>query len=454
MSKIKHYVLKNYFLIHDLDQNTVDISYGIRSSGKIKVVNHSDSFFSEQSTKLNKNAIVWDNWLDQEIPFLFTKDKSKEIISIEDDGSVIINYDIIGSAFFFLSGWQELEKGKVDQHGRFPYESSLQKELGIIELPVVNYYYSILSKAICMAYGLNNVPQKFEKKNFVTFISHDIDVCQSGWIQDAFHQVKSKKVISATKIIGQRPFKKDHWFNFDRILEFEKKRNISSTFFFIPRRGSVKNVTEANADYKINSSKIKAVFDKIKHYKSEVGLHGSLGSGLDEQHMADDISRFPQKIIGNRYHFLMYEIDLIPSILDNCTLSYDNSVYFAEHIGFRHSTCTPFYLYNFSTEEPTKVIEIPLTIMDGTLDHNKYMGGTVESELEACKNTINEVAKFNGILSILWHNNYYSDYKYGKWESVLSQILDYVESLKTTYMSGKQLLNHINEPNNHESSNT
>lgn len=454
MSKIKHYFLKNYFLNHNLDESTIDISHGNHSTGKIKIVNNSDSFFNEPRTKLDKKKITWDNWLDQEIPFLFALDKEKEIISTEEDGTVVINYDIIGAAFFFLSGWQELEKGKVDEHGRFPYESSLQKELGIIEIPVVNYYYSILSKAICLAYGLNKVDQKFKDENFITFISHDIDVCQSGWIQDAFHQVKSKKIFSAIKIIGQRPFRKDHWFNFDRILEFEKKRNIASTFFFIPRRGSVKNVTEANADYNIDSNKIKTVFKKIEQYNSEVALHGSLGSGLDDMHMADDVSRFPQKVLGNRYHFLMYEINRIPSILDNCSLSYDNSVYFAEHVGFRHSTCTPFYLYNFSTGEPTLVIEIPLTIMDGTLNHNKYMGGTVDSELEACKHTINEVVKFNGVLSILWHNSYYSDYKFSKWEEVLSQLLDYVESLNTTYMSGEQLLNHINQPNNHEDSNT
>jgi hypothetical protein len=132
------------------------------------------------------------------------------------------------------------------------------------------------------------------------------------------------------------------------------------------------------------------------------------------------------------------------SILDHCSISYDNSVYFAEHVGFRHSTCTPFYLYDFSKNQMSKVIEIPLIIMDGTLQHSKYMGVPISEMLDACKKTIDEVHKFNGILSILWHNNYYSDYKYADWENILGGILDYAQSKNTTYMSGEKIMKELN----------
>lgn len=444
------YVLQNYFLNHKLDIKSIDITRK-GDGGKIQIVNNSDRFFQGKFDCLTPNDVIWDKCLNEEIPFLFTNIKEQEVLNVLEDGSVIINYDIIGAIFYFLSGWQELNSENTTNYGRFSYKSSIQKKLNIIEIPVVNYYYSLLSQAICLAYGLKQIENKFEK--LITFVSHDIDMIKKGWFQDAAHQFKKKRIKSALQIIVKRLFYKDNWYNFDRILKFENKRDISSTFFFLSRKGLAPNFTLKNADYNLNSKDLLLVLDDIRNNGSEIALHGSIGSGLSKEIMEEDIINFPSSVEGNRFHCLIYKIERLSQILEFNGIAYDSSLYFASHIGFRHSTCTPFYLYDFTEKRASKVLEIPLSIMDTTLRQQKYMGITKSETLKTCKKVINESIKFNGVLGILWHNNFYSDFKYKNWENVLEKLLDYAQSLGTDYLNGSQIRNKLTKQRNNENFN-
>jgi len=98
---------------------------------------------------------------------------------------------------------------------------------------------------------------------------------------------------------------------------------------------------------------------------------------------------------------------------------------FAEHIGFRRGTCLPFYLYNFEKNDISTVLEIPLIAMDASLLFNKYMGLSLKESVPAVVALIEEVKKFNGVFTILWHNTSFSDYKYTGWCEVYEQIISY-----------------------------
>src|SRR5690606_13805122 len=53
--------------------------------------------------------------------------------------------DLVASAFFWLSGWQELTTTARDVHGRFPYAASLQAALGCVGQPLVDVYRNVLA---------------------------------------------------------------------------------------------------------------------------------------------------------------------------------------------------------------------------------------------------------------------------------------------------------------------
>jgi len=56
------------------------------------------------------------------------------------DGSGDASFDAVASTFFFLSGWQEVHTKASDEHGRFPFEASIQFKLSMADLPVVDWY--------------------------------------------------------------------------------------------------------------------------------------------------------------------------------------------------------------------------------------------------------------------------------------------------------------------------
>jgi hypothetical protein len=112
---------------------------------------------------------------------------------------------------------------------------------------------------------------------------------------------------------------------------------------------------------------------------------------------------------------------------------------FAETIGFRNSFCFPFFPYNIESDAPHRILEIPLMIMDAALQHEKYMTLELDEAVSRVQPVMEEVKKFNGCVSILWHNNYCSDYKFKGWRDVFSRILDAGNKAGTRYLTGAEV---------------
>jgi len=443
MEKLLAYILKNYSLNHNIEIADFDIGYETSTKNRIRIVNSSNSFFEIRKNS-EKPTVVFKEWKGEMIPFLFAENEDKEILSLSDSGVSTINYDIIGSAFYFLSGWQEIVSSEKDMYGRFPFVASIQKRLNIIEKPIVDYYYDILSEAICKAYQKDKIERRFAKEKMITFISHDIDQCTTGWKEAGFHAVKKMRLLGACKIALNRILGKDVWYNFDEILDYNRKRGIHAAFYFLTRKGKNKKYNIMNADYDLKENRFEHIFAKIRQNNCEVGLQGSLDTGLSKAEMKRDKESIGIEVTGNRCHFLLYDIEKLPAILSDSGIKYDNSTCFAEHVGFRHSTCSPFYYFDFEKDSISESIGLPLVIMDRTLSQKKYMNVPQNKCLDSTKAVIKETAKFNGVLSILWHNHHFSDYKFQGWKEVLNEILDFVELQGGCYKSGEEIVNGIN----------
>ena len=117
---------------------------------------------------------------------------------------------------------------------------------------------------------------------------------------------------------------------------------------------------------------------------------------------------------------VMFNVKKTLEVLEQTALKYDATLGFAEHIGFRRGTCFPFYLYDFKRKQISTILEFPLIIMDTTLIHAKYMKISQHETLHQIEPLIAEVKKFHGVLSVLWHNTSFSDYKYTGWKKFTS----------------------------------
>lgn len=432
------YFIRNFELY--FSTSDIKIQYGKQQDAQVSIVKNIDDSFWNNKKDIDADKIVWKEWKNVRIPFLFN-DGDKEDVLTKKDNLVIVNYDIVASAFYFLSGWNEYISADKDDFGRVTYESTLIHELKIEGIPVVNYYFDILSDAINQITGQTS-KNIWQEHPFAVALTHDIDVCKRAWLEGSFSEFKKKRFLSIPKLILNRLLGKDDWFNFSKIVELERKYNANSTFYFLPRKGKVNEWK--NADYDVLSPEIKKVIQGLNENGNETGVHGSFGTHTNSELMKQDIARISNyPVVGNRFHFLMFDVYRTVSVLENAGVKYDSSICFAEQIGFRRGTCLPYYLYNLEKNEISTVLEIPLIVMDASLMFKKYMGLSQKESVQAVIALIAEIKKFNGVLTILWHNTSFSDYKYTGWCEVYEQIISYCKDNNALMTSNIDIYNRI-----------
>lgn len=433
------YFLKNFELFHNT--NEAEIEYGNIGSASVVIRKNCDDSFWLERKDINTDEVVWKEWKGVRIPFLFDRCDDIDIIT-EQDGKATINYDIVASAVYFLSGWNEYVNPTKDRFGRITFRDSIISRLEISAIPVVNYYFNILEEALFLVYGDTRRKDYWDDRNFAVLLTHDIDTCNSGWLEGSVSELKKRQFTSIPKLIFKRMFTGDDWFNFKVITEIEGKYNASSSFYFLPQKGKAGGLK--NADYDIKSKSIQEAILFLRRHGKEIGVHGSFGSHINQQIFRNDISRLgSQPITGNRFHYLMFDPEKTVSVLEECDIKYDTSLGFAEQVGFRRATCFPFYLYNFEKNEVSPVIEIPLIMMDTTLASAKYMNINKEEALMRFQGLIDETERFRGVFTLLWHNTYFSDYKYSGWKEVYIEMLDYSHKRRGLLTDGKSIYERI-----------
>ena len=428
------YILKNFAAIYKIETDEFNINYGIDNRSKIQIKKGDTDYFNKKEP-LNLSGVIWKEWMGEKIPFLFDSDSENIIISNEE-GNVVINYDFIASAFFFLSNWQEYTSPDKDIYGRFRMTESIQYKQNFICKPVVNYYFDILKNAIEQAYHIKLSQKLWKEKKMAVCLTHDIDLCESAWIQGSFRELLKGNIFAPFKLLASKLFANDRWFNFKEIIDIEKKFNLSTTFYFLPFKGRKNGIP--NADYNISKPKFRKVFGLIRENGSEIAIHGSIGTSTDSGLLKSEIEKMGVEVNGNRYHFLMYDSYLSPSVLSESGLKYDSSLGFAESIGFRNAYCLPFYLFDIKNCRSTDIIEIPLNVMDVSYG-KKYMDITKEEALNKTCHIIDEIEKFNGCFTLLWHNTYFSEYKYEGWKDIYSRIVEHCTGKDAQIASGNEI---------------
>jgi hypothetical protein len=354
----------------------------------------------------------WREWQGQQVPFFF--DQPAAPLLVLQGSKVCISADIISAAFYLLSGWQEYFSTERDRHGRFPYAASVQKRYGFVALPVVNYYFDVLREAVEHVSGQPLQPRRWgpQRAEFAAFISHDVDNLYSAWKAPAKAALQQRQFGRFGKLLWQHLTQPDAWDNLGQVQKATASYGAKSTFFLLPNNTVGPNGTP-NADYHIRQKVIEQQIKILDDAGSEIAVHGSTNTPGDsinlliETHIIREILNQPfdsQIPIGNRFHYLKWEPSITPLVLECVPFDYDTTLAFAEHFGFRHSYCQPFYPFNFERIQAADFLEIPLNVMDATLHHPNYLQLVPDDILPALQPMFAEIKRFGGVASVLWHN--------------------------------------------------
>ena len=346
---------------------------------------------------VNDMEIVIQKW--EEVPCFFkTGPKSS------------IPYDIFAASFYLISRYEEYLPHIKDTHGRYTAAQSLAFKYHFLEKPVVDIWaYKLL------AVLKEKFPEyEFHKRKYTFISTLDIDNAYAykykslvrgvgGFFNDLLH-IRLLRVWS--RFAATFNIKKDPFDTFDTILKVKKEQDVNTIFFFL-----IGDYTTFDTNVSASKNKFRLLIKAMVDYAS-VGLHPSYFTMNNasllkkEKERLEGIINMP--IQRSRQHYLRFSLPETYQNLIDLEVAEDYSMGYASNVGFRASTCTPFYFYDLDFEMQTPLKIFPFALMDTTL--NDYMKLTPRQSLGRIRDLKNEVKAVNGTFITLFHNESLSDY--------------------------------------------
>lgn len=380
-------------------------------------------------------------------PLFICRDEGKNIIKT--------NMDIISDAFFMLTRYEEFvntDYVKKDRYDRFPAMEALAYRDNFLHRPVVNEHIELLWSWI------ESFSAGYERKNwwgqkaFAACLSHDVDhVLKNGNLLDACRHtlaivIRFGKFKKAFDYLGNYfknkcDYKKDPYWTFNYILNIEREYGFHSSFYFMASGAS-----DPDFRYDINDGRVRKLIDELEANGCEVGYHGSLHSFNNKKMMEEGKNRLDgivrKKRYGCRQHYLKFQIPFTWRYQQQSGILYDTTLSFAEYEGFRCGICFPYKPYDILEDKLLDIWEIPLIIMEGTLQCTMYGNLLPEDGLIRIKNIIDEVKRYKGIFTLLWHNSSF-DYNWEGWSRVFEETMGYLGESNCLGLPGRELIEHI-----------
>lgn len=323
--------------------------------------------------------------------------------------------DLISTIFYMVNCLQEYnaKNHEMDKFGRFSYFHSYQYKYACIQENIVQQIINELFNDIT---PLKRLKLENPKRSMI-FLSHDIDLLHGGWKSEILWSIKRFKFWPALRILVKKISGIGPWNTINDLMDIHDKYKLKSTFFWIPKQGEDEFKIK-NADYNIKSSEL----NQLTQHISKRGFHNGIHKSSLNSTLIDELKLLPFQTNINRYHYLKFQIPKAWHEIEAAGLKYDSSLMYAEQIGFRNSYGQPFQPYNFKTKQAFRFQEIPLHIMPGSIFYNK--SEETDQILPSILSFI-EKNKLESVISILWHNNEFSDYQFYKYKKIYQNILTY-----------------------------
>lgn len=338
-----------------------------------------------------------------------------------------VPFDLVMSAFVLLAGWDELTRPERDRHGRFPFSASLfaDNEALRLEEPACDAYAAWLRTVLierCAALGL---PGPAPVSRFLVALTHDVDGLRRwtarGWLAWARRLVQGlgRRRWAAIRFeLGAAvhhlrydlPQGRDPAYTFPELIAGEDALGVSSSFYII---ASHQHRTDGNqpATYRRRRPELLKLLTAAGR---EVGLHGNHRDSIDAASLRADRASLAAasggRVGGLRYHYLkcLYHTSL--PLVEQAGFDYDTSLAFAEQEGFRCGFSHPFRPYDMAFDRPLAIVELPLAVMDSTLQERHYRHLSADEARRATVAVLERVRASGGAAAILWHHNRFHPY--------------------------------------------
>ncbi len=367
---------------------------------------------SEQWKFLIQGRINELEWIDNsrntfKIPVLFWVNKNLPFVTTADD-DIVFNGDIVSSAFFMLSRWEEKCSSDFDIHDRFKYKNSIAYKYNFITIPLVDEYAMLLRKYLQKLFP--NIDLGINKFNIK--LSHDIDsIRRFKNMKQSIRTlggdlIKTKSIGLLLKSVREfkssfkSPGKDPYFLAIRELATLSKENGMDSAFYF-----KTSDASDHDSGYVIKDYVQECIL-YLQEQGFEIGFHPgyytykNYNKFIEEKERLDKILGYTN--YGGRQHYLRFDINTTWKYWEQAGLKYDSTVGYAEHEGFRCGTCHPFKPFDIDDDKELDIYEIPLIVMEGTLQ--SYRKLKPEEGLDIIIDLMSKCKAVEGTFTLLWHN--------------------------------------------------
>ncbi len=340
--------------------------------------------------------------------------------------------DYLSTCAYMLAFLQELDaEGHDADLQRFRFEKSFQARFNCIEQNLVLTYFQRLRETTP---ALSDVePVTWTSR---IFVSHDIDQLYHNILPELKAAIRKVDLPTMFSLITQQFLKDQDKRLFDRILGINSRYDLYSTFFWMVENHRFQSPTGKiynNANYLLTQTHPLNSFNQLLASGQFLGIHKSLGSpGLGKE-----IAKLPELPIATRNHYLHGSIH--DTILDAAQnhIQLECTAGFSEKMGFRNGYGAPYKPYHWGEKRILNTMVVPLHIMDATFMNAQKRG------VEATEEIIDFISnhKDQCILSLLWHNNYFSEIKYPEWLNAYKEVLHFCWENQIYSITPQEIIN-------------
>jgi hypothetical protein len=314
------------------------------------------------------------------------------------------SFDIFSAVFFLISRMEEYDSSNLDQHQRFISKNSFLVKFKFEEKPLIDIWCMDLLKKINKLFKSNLI----SSKKFFQYCTFDIDNAYAfknkgglryigGFLKDLYY-LRTFKISQRFNVLFG--FKSDPYDNYTYMNQFLKIHKLKAIFFFLlGDYGKMdKNISPQNTIF------MRLIQSLAKTHS--IGIHPSYSSFNNETIIKKEISKLnlvtSEVVDFSRFHYLRFSFPNSYQILEKLGIKKDFSMGYADRLGFRAGTCTPFYFYDLDKEEITDLKIVPFVYMDGVLnDKLKY---NPKQSIQVIKDIKKQVKNVEGQFTSIWHN--------------------------------------------------
>jgi len=340
--------------------------------------------------------------------------------------SSALPYDPFSAIFYMISRYEEYLPHLRDQYDRFTSKESVSKKYNFLHVAVVDRWVSQLQLILKREF-----PElEFPKRKFKYIPTVDIDNAfaykEKGFLRTVGSILRSvskldfKSLITQIRVLSRS--RKDPFDTYNYQLNIQKKYGLDPIYFFLLGDYGLndKNLSHENRTFQ---SLVRSIADY-----SKIGIHPSFGSNNKLGQLRKEIKRLERivkrEVKKSRQHFLKLRLPETYRNLIEEDIQEDYTMGFANELGFRAGTCTPYPFYDLDEEVECKLTVFPFQLMESTLKY--YLKLPIEQSIIEIKKIIDEVKHVEGTFISLWHNESLSDeMEWEGWKNVFESMIAY-----------------------------